>query len=346
MKSKVSYKLSYIYFICSVLVCTMHIGGGINFTPRVPEGNWLNLWLWWLGIPAMGWFFFSAAYFLFRSYEEGQYAVLLKKKCKTIVIPYLVWNVLGYFWMFFVYHKLLLGDNTVITAESLLKMFIFWFTPPDRLISPANGGTWFLARLFSYILLTPVFYKLCRKKWSIVVAVALEVIIVYMQISYYSILYWIPTYMLGAWVSLNFRDRYEKILEGDFWTKVVPGGGIVSIAAYIMYTYLLKTGMLDINLGRFLAPIVIWLCGSCLPIERKPGWYVKNSNFYMYLVHGFFVNVTIPWCWWNLGNRIPLELVTIFVCIITFIAVYGSLWGLRKVLPKKALSVIMGGRVK
>lgn len=73
---------------------------------------------------------------------------------------------------------------------------------------------------------------------------------------------------------------------------------------------------------------------------------MKNSNFYMYLVHGFFVNVTIPWCWWNLGNRIPLELVTIFVCIITFIAVYGSLWGLRKVLPKKALSVIMGGRVK
>lgn len=89
-----SERIRFSYNLAAVLVLIMHCSGNLPV-----RDNWsysackIIAEAGMIGVP---WFLFMSAYFLFRNYE-GDYKNLLRKKYKTLLIPYIAWNGVGYF---------------------------------------------------------------------------------------------------------------------------------------------------------------------------------------------------------------------------------------------------------
>ena len=345
MNNVASNKLYWVYFWCSIAVCVMH---GAGLTNVVGGGDFLCRFLYYVGIPAMGWFFFSSAYFLFRNYEEKSWSVIIAKKAKSLMIPYLIWNIIGYIWFSLVYHKLVLHDNTRFTIKGLFMAFIFLFIPPDKIVSPANGGMWFIARLFSYILITPIIARICKKKLGWIAIFIIEGIVLGFHVSYYSFIYWLPIYSMGAWCAINIRDKYESLLARNSYDSIMKNRKMFccgSILIYIIYVLILCNGLVSADIGRFFAPLVIYVCAIFWPIKSTANWWIKHSNFYMYCSHGLFMNIMIPIVLrLNFQSEKPLVFKYLACVGATLACVYVSLYLLKKIMPDKWMSLLMGGR--
>lgn len=104
-------------------------------------------------------FMIIAGALFFRNYEQKLYPNKLKKRAKSLLIPYLTWNTLSM--LFNMAATLFLAKYFVarqpfeFTAESILKS-IFCYQ--------ANGQFWFVADLMMYIVLAPVLYVFIHNK--------------------------------------------------------------------------------------------------------------------------------------------------------------------------------------
>lgn len=115
----------------------------------------------WLSIAqvAVPLFMMIAGALFFRNYEQKLFQSKLKKRVKSLLIPYLSWNTLSM--LFNMTATLFLTKYFVgrqpftFSAESILKS-IFCYA--------ANGQFWFVADLMMYIVLAPVIYVLIQNK--------------------------------------------------------------------------------------------------------------------------------------------------------------------------------------
>lgn len=104
-------------------------------------------------------FMIIAGALFFRNYKQSLYASKLKKRAKSLLLPYLTWNTLSM--LFNMAATLMLAKYFVarqpfeFTVESILKS-IFCYQ--------ANRQFWFVADLMMYIAFAPVVYLLIHNK--------------------------------------------------------------------------------------------------------------------------------------------------------------------------------------
>ena len=127
---------------------------------------------------AVPFFFLVSGYYFFyytEKWDYNTYKKKIKKRVKTILIPYLLWNLLVLFYDYG-YH-LWLTIFRSIPFESINFFRAFWninVTPeklnliglPYHSTFPINGPLWFLRDLILLIFLTPIIHKCITKgKW-------------------------------------------------------------------------------------------------------------------------------------------------------------------------------------
>lgn len=146
-----SERIRFSYNLAAVLVLIMHCSGNLPV-----RDNWsysackIIAEAGMIGVPC---FLFMSAYFLFRNYE-GDYKNLLRKKYKTLLIPYIAWNGVGYFF------RLLVRNPINHIQESFsFKEFLKAFVP----FKNADGPLWFMVLLIFYVLLTPLIKRMISK---------------------------------------------------------------------------------------------------------------------------------------------------------------------------------------
>ena len=107
-----------------------------------------------IGSVAVPFFFFVSGIAFFRNYQQNLYFKKLQSRIKTILIPYLIWNIIGLlFAIIYTYTPL----SSYISGREL-------FDPSVKNIFEGiflykyNFQFWFLYDLIIYILLTPVIY--------------------------------------------------------------------------------------------------------------------------------------------------------------------------------------------
>lgn len=143
--------LPYINFILSIMI-VMHHSFNINvdYNTEIKGIDWaLERFFYNISECAVPIFFFISAILFYRNYEgtKKDYFYKVKKRIGSILIPYVIFNTIGYL-------KHVLFSHDSFTIIGLLKSIAISDTMP----------LWFLRELFILVLLTPIIFRIRRRK--------------------------------------------------------------------------------------------------------------------------------------------------------------------------------------
>lgn len=109
---------------------------------------------------AVSGFYIVSGFLLFRKFKLENYAGILKKKVKTLFIPYILWNIIGMIYVF------------LITKVSFLQQYaqreevVFSFSGVCRgiFLYAYNEEFWYIFFLIIFVIVSPIFYIFMKKK--------------------------------------------------------------------------------------------------------------------------------------------------------------------------------------
>lgn len=346
MKKEISLKFSAISFFMTCAIVLYHFKvepalylGNIDekiylFVSNVID-NFANI--------AMGYFFATTGFFLYRNLDASNVKAKIKKRCFSLLIPYVLWNIIYFI------DRIIQGDKFIF--DEIVFKLIF---------KPFDGPLWYMLAIFALALLAPLFIRIFKnhRKW-IIFLIAIYVASYYMtsvkcaelinftDFGWYieRLIRYIPNYFTGAIVAMHF----ENIIEN--YSKKT---NILAIIIFLISIILIGQNILNSNLiwiVNRIQPFLIWYI--ILPHKKEIPNKLKllySSSFIIYAMHIFIINkydelskiITIkPSDLCGIETiifRLFMALVVILLCVI--------LWYVLKKITPKTLNVLTGGRLK
>lgn len=286
-------------------------------------------------------FFFISAYLFFRKINSKEEILSkIKKRIKTILIPYL------FFSTFFLFYAIILSNfahrlgmtGEIKTIEYNIISFIKYI-----LLGTYGDGLWYLRDLFILFLLSIGIYYLIKylKKGNILIILGLIILNIFINVQYNSVLNWLPFYYFGSYISYY----YHKKIEEDSYN-------FLKYKKLIFIIYLALLGLYTIfysNLGveylyRFFSPILILsICFKNKNLSKKSPRIASNS-FIIYCTHAEVAVLIKRILLLFMGNNpIVLFLLKFIVCFLTIIIINYVILLIKTICPK-LINIISGGR--
>lgn len=285
-----------------------------------------------LAVGAVPLFFLFSGFLFFYKVENfslGLYKNKLKRRVKSLLIPYVFWNLLTLIFFFVIqefYPDLLSGTNKLIKDYNFYDWFsVFWNIHGGN---PMSGQLWFIRDLMVVSLFSPVVW-LVVKKFHVFPVCLLGILWALDFFPSSGILLAFFFFSLGAYFSINKRNMVEELKPLLFFSV-----GVFIACAII---YLWNGWELVLNFS-IIAEIVILIVLSSYIVQRgivHSNTFLVNSSFFIYVFHYlpliFFIKVTVrlfhPQSEW-------MFLSIYFLCSI-FIVLFalGVYWCLKKYLP-------------
>lgn len=233
---------------------------------------------------AMPVFFIMSGYLFFANVDKWDVATYKKKilrRVKTLLIPYLIWN-------------LLMAVKLKTFSMSMLWSYwnpagtqIDWFGHEQLMTAPANMPLWFLRDLMVVSLLTPIIYILVRKfgYWLMAVLTVLYlsgVCAFIPGLSAYAVFF----FTLGAFFSIRRMDMIEVFKRFEW-----PAYGLsVIFAISMLLTYHTSVFSSLMLCFRITGSIAVFCLASRIlsTTSRRLPSLVCDSTFFIYLAHYVF----------------------------------------------------------
>lgn len=109
---------------------------------------------------AVAMFFFLSGYLFFVNIKETKINVKLKRRVKTLLIPYIIWSTIYYLYFVIVTNIPFLKKYTTLNIYNFsLKNWIFFIFNTNK-ITPL----WYMETLLVCIILTPIFYQILKRR--------------------------------------------------------------------------------------------------------------------------------------------------------------------------------------
>ncbi len=278
-------------------------------------------------------FFCVSAFFFYRGLSEENMKARLKKRCVTLLLPYLLWNL--------VYMLLYIGKYS-FSVSNIIRNFT---------VDPLCTPSWYLLTLFIFLLPAWLIKRAFTNSYSTVILLGAAIVISYLgyirfqlPVAQIPILggylvrmaeYLVP-YLLGGIIGTRFS---EKINVG--WKNCIVG--VISSCVIIV---LLKNNI-PVEMRWILwmiLPLILWEAVpekifSCLGFLH---WFTEPA-FLINMTHCYFLLI------WQiiLSNMGLSEGKTFaFFYVISALASSYILYYLLKLLVPKLLNILTGSRVK
>ena len=107
-----------------------------------------------IGVP---FFYLISGYLFYQGYRNSmlEYENKLKRRIKSLLIPYILWNIIA----FIIY--------TFVTHDMQMSQFFesFWFVVGKNGHSPADGPLWFVRTLIFLSVISPIMYLINKNKY-------------------------------------------------------------------------------------------------------------------------------------------------------------------------------------
>lgn len=196
-----SNKMRFMNLLMVLLVVAMHISynsGRWDFITKIMKYS---------SSGAMGWFFFMSAFWYFREYNYDNAWTKFKKRIKTLLVPYIMWNTILF---------LIRNSKAIFAAGSFAGFEKGWllsltFTRLNGLgLMPIDGPTWYIIRLLSYFLMSPLMYFCIKDKRAGIISI-IVCFIMTRNGQYYNFDGWLCLFMVGAYVGLHYREEYVSV---------------------------------------------------------------------------------------------------------------------------------------
>lgn len=302
-----------------------------------------------LAVPA---FFLISGYLFFlkiQDYNISVYFAVLRRKCKTLLLPYLIFCAISFFCKF-----LLVKDTTLLEFYKSLggvRLFIdcgYIYTENWRGLSdwagafPINGALWYMRDLIIMVVLSPVVWTLLKRSnsYCIVVLTLIYIVNPCIGIPHISA---ICMFSLGAYFSINKKDLISEF-------RKIPVFIYMPLMIAMMIFQIIFKNLDFVQVLVIFGLIAIFNITS-LMVEREhihPIRFLSVSSFFIYAMHdnivvmlqslekqGFQILVHYN----ALTQTLQCVLMPIFVTIILLV-MYWLLY--RYASP--VLALLMGGR--
>lgn len=243
-----------------------------------------------LCVPAFFLFAGYLFYFGVDSFDSSLYLRKLRSRGKTLLIPYLFWNLL-FFCVLYIAESLpelhaKYAFRTSFPGGSLVNL---WFVESSRMsvaTMPVVGQFWFIRDLMVCVVLSPLYWwliKHLRHFWILLLAVAWLAdwcipVVGYKGFSMISILF----FCLGGWLAAERRDMVEisrsLVIVGWLWPIMIAAVIFLPDGRWHQFAYKLSvvTGII------FSLNLAAWL------VERKrvrPVALLSASTFFVFAFH-------------------------------------------------------------
>ena len=281
-----SNKITVISFIMAVCIVYQHTKYHRVDNPYINDIRDFAFFLWTTCVPM---FFAISGYLFFRNFRLNDSKKKLLRRIKTLLIPYLIWNLL-YVCFMIVMHKLgLMSDlNIDVDALGITK----------AVINAECSPLWFIKYLLLFSCIAPIAYFVLR--YRIAGGLLLMSMIAFNIFNYYN-----GAFDNGINVNANslvmFNYQFVYFATGAYaalcWNKIVekknPLLSIVSVFGItvlliVYWTYLKTDGCAFSNhIFRWLWIPLFWFSFDLLPqINIKP-W--MRYSFFIYCAHMFLI---------------------------------------------------------
>lgn len=288
--------------------------------------------------------FFISGYLFFKNmggYSCESYGKKLDSRIKSLVVPYMFWNVFWFGYNLLKAWKLQgVADAELLQINNAGDLFAcFWEKGyGSNPTFPIAGYTWFLRDLFVFALLSPI-YHYCYSKQKLAVGMLLVLTLTE------SIQGWrIPG--LNTWIYLGGYIAtkgwsIETMCDKMKWKYVMP----CFLVSNYLYFY-----MLNIEAFHVLLVISSFLVVMKLSLMLYDVHWLKvvaASSMYLYVTHILVLNISRH----SLAKLLTIDsdsmmcvyyvinsLICVIVCITTFFL-------LKSINANRLLSVMTGGRI-
>lgn len=282
----------------------------------------------------MPWFFMISAYLSGLKYErftKETYINLLKKRCMSIILPYILWNTIALlFWqsvnMTFL-SKFTLGGYDFVSIQQLIL---------DVYVSPILVPMWFLRNLMIFIILLPLLKLLLNKS-------TLLLIVISIFLERYTPMGGILYYSLGLILSKHpaikqYFFKYAYVLGIIYSLTAFCSALSPDIIGFYTYNFPIAGEILTI-IGLF----AFWKLALNIKIINMR-YNLSSFVFFMYAFHGIIspyiikgLALFIPWH----GNGWISDYVLVYLLVVSFS--FMSYCILSKFMPR-TLNILTGQR--
>lgn len=290
---------------------------------------------------AVSGFYIVSGFLLFRKFKLENYAGILKKKVKTLFIPYILWNIIGMIYVF------------LITKVSFLQQYaqreevVFSFSDVCRgiFLYAYNEEFWYIFFLIIFVIVSPIFYIFMKKKEGII-------LITFILIVYYIVVdepivqgYGVMSFWIGAVIGKIKPDFWNDhdIKITNKWIYYLMIGMLI----IVRHLFFLNFDSNIINLIRYFVGVyLLWNIWQVCAADKE--YTVRQSSifhfrFFIYAMHWYVVSLVqkvlakIP------VNNWTLMLLYFGACTVTIMITWGIglLW--KRCLPR-CYNVFTGAR--
>lgn len=261
--------------LCSILVVFIH---SYNVAVYNISANSCVYWLeeivsQCIARGAVPFFFVSSAFFLYS--KEKSVLSVYKSRFKSILLPYLLWNII-YMFFFTVLNKLSLSDggmDKINVANILEGIFLYKYHYPY----------WFMFYLIIFTLLYPVIKLIiCKNKLVCFLGLASLLVLYLFNVFSRSAIECLIYYYLGAMFGFHYKEKIKKLATTKTQYK------LFALAAFVLIETALfvVSNIYEINVSlikNIIMVLSLFLVSSLLKLKIPQ--FLLNLSFMIYSIH-------------------------------------------------------------
>lgn len=277
---------------------------------------------------AVPYFFIVSGFFFLRNsyYERGSYVVMIKKKAKTLFLPFLIWNIAGAAFLWFIAPDKV-GNGVFSCLYNLLQSN--WY-----------GPLWYVRDLMIMMILIPLYnwLFLYNRIWLYIIALLISgymwIPVSSSLLSSESVFFFLIGGVIGRYpqtLSVILPVRYVCLLS-IVWFSLSTG--IIPIANVYVH-----------KMNTLIGIVVFWMVINYMKKNAKRNLLVyAEYSFLFYVVHAYPMKAVKQGVGHLFsGNDMAALITYIMLPLLTAAVIYqvGKLW--KKYFPK-SYKIALGGR--
>lgn len=291
-------------------------------------------------------FFMMSAYlFFYKGFSTSIYKYKLKKRIKTLLIPYLIWNLLYllFIWAIQTIAPSLIGNGRKMVADYSIWELLnsFWNFGGMYNGMPILYAFWFIRDLLVINLFAPIVYYLIKQMDILIILVLVCFFIINPLRLCATDLDWVKAilfYFIGAYFAIKQRLLFDL---GKLYWVVLPTAFLLLIIPQITNSFQYGGRTLFVVLAVAVPAALQKYTSSC---HMTPSLTLAQSSFFVYAFHLFVIEGVSKLWQLLLPNtslviaigRIAVPLSVGFFCV-------GLYCLLNRLMPK-LISIVTGGR--
>ena len=168
IQEKLSNKISIAVFVATIIVVLRH---SINIHVYHPDiylngfvdvNSFVQIFINSLTNIAVPLFFILSGYFFFYNFSINKTFLYYRKRYKSLLIPYIIWNVLLF--LFFILIQKIEFTSKYSSYEILTFDFSSFFK--YLLVEPISGQLWYIRDLILFVILSPLIFYILKIKFA------------------------------------------------------------------------------------------------------------------------------------------------------------------------------------